>query len=111
MSSFHPRDLLQVGHGWSVDIVGSATAADRSQRQVQVAVETDGPVHFAKNLQSHQLGTTRIRNKCIQALGYTLVTVPFQGDDALPQDPGPPGDAKRVKYLKARLAAALGTKP
>lgn len=42
-----------------------------------VAVEVDGPMHFASNDHTHVLGATRLKRRLLRALGAQHVSVPF----------------------------------
>jgi very-short-patch-repair endonuclease len=50
-------------------------AQQQSSDQGQLIVEVDGPVHFTSNDQHRPLGSTLARNKCLQRMGFTVVTL------------------------------------
>jgi hypothetical protein len=49
---------------------------DMALPQYRIAVEADGPSHFAYNTK-HTLGATSLKQRLLEALGWTVITVPF----------------------------------
>jgi hypothetical protein len=43
----------------------------------EVAIEVDGPSHFALNISGHPLGHTASRDRCLTGLGVPLASIPF----------------------------------
>eukprot|EP00854_Cymbomonas_tetramitiformis_P021933 gene21933-26413_t len=66
-----------------------------------LAVEADGPSHFAINKQV-QLGHTKLRNVMLEARGYTVVSIPYYEWDSLAST------IERQSYLCAKLTGAQG---
>jgi hypothetical protein len=71
---------VQVGHGWVVDMVAKQKGKKGTEEQQQgdkgqLIVEVDGPAHFSSNDQYRPLGSTLVRNKCLQKMGFTVVTL------------------------------------
>lgn len=72
-SQLHVRALVsptQVGHGWSVDV-----AAHHARSGARIALEVDGPWHFARNQPTLALGHTRVRDACLERLGWRVVSL------------------------------------
>jgi hypothetical protein len=65
-----------------------------------VAVEVDGPSHFARNDQSVALGQTRLKHRQLRALGYAVVSVPVQDWEYLETS------EEKVEYLRGGFATA-----
>ena len=49
---------------------------DMALPQYRIVVEADGPSHFAYNTR-HTLGATSLKQRLLDALGWTVITVPF----------------------------------
>ncbi len=62
---------LQTMASWGVGSLDLAFERDR------VAIEVDGPTHFAANRRRHALGHTRFKRRILRALGWAVVSVPL----------------------------------
>jgi hypothetical protein len=63
----------------------------------RIAIEFDGPSHFARNTKE-PLGHTRLRDRLLSAMGWQVVSIPFFDWDRLQQP------AKMDAYVKQRLS-------
>ena len=83
--------------GYRVDLLipsaGSARARD-------VAVEVDGPSHFARNDVSVALGQTRLKHRQLRALGFDVLSVPIADWEYLETS------EEKVEYLREGFDAA-----
>ncbi len=83
--------------GYRVDLLipsaGSARARD-------VAVEVDGPSHFARNDLSVALGQTRLKHRQLRALGFDVLSVPIADWEYLETS------EEKVEYLREGFDAA-----
>ena len=71
---------------------------DSSKRvpNTKIALEVDGPSHFATNVLDHPLGAMKLRNSLLQSSGWRVVTVPyFEWEMVKPKD--------RVKYIESKI--------
>ncbi|KAL4444147.1 hypothetical protein ABPG75_011884 [Micractinium tetrahymenae] len=82
---------------------GSYRSVDIALPAERIAIEVDGPYHFAVN-QVHgrhwRLGTTSARDRLLGALGWRVLIVDWQAWRKLPQE-----SAARQRWLLAQLAA------
>jgi len=65
-----------------------------------VAVEVDGPSHFARNDASVALGQTRLKHRQLRALGFAVVSVPVADWEYLETS------EEKVEYLREGFDAA-----
>ena len=65
-----------------------------------VAVEVDGPSHFARNDHSVKLGQTKLKHRQLAALGYTVVSVPVADWEYLETS------EEKVEYLRGGFEEA-----
>jgi hypothetical protein len=54
----------------------SSSAAAAPPSPVPIALEADGPTHFARCPRTHPLGRTRVRNRTLRAAGLAVAVVP-----------------------------------
>lgn len=77
-------------HGMSVDIWVPDLA---------LAIEVDGPLHYAANQRQHALGPTRLKRRLLHCCGVSVLCVPFHE--------WPQGEAQRRAYMRRKLCGAL----
>ena len=65
-----------------------------------VAVEVDGPSHFARNDAGVSLGQTRLKHRQLRALGFDVLSVPIADWEYL-ESP-----EEKVEYLREGFEAA-----
>jgi len=65
----------------------------------RVAVEFDGPHHFAANAPGHALGVTALRGRLLSDAGFVVISVSYRDWDNR-------SDAQREALLRARLRSA-----
>ncbi|GAQ86997.1 hypothetical protein KFL_003240180 [Klebsormidium nitens] len=63
----------------------------------RIAVEVDGPHHFAANARRTPLGPTRLKHRLLRRRGWRLITVPHYEWEALS------GDEARDEHMRQRL--------
>ena len=68
-----------------------------------VAVEVDGPSHFARNDASVALGQTRLKHRQLHALGFAVVSVPVADWEYLETS------EEKVEYLREGFDAAAAS--
>ncbi|GLC46349.1 hypothetical protein PLESTM_001861100 [Pleodorina starrii] len=68
---YRARLEKRVGN-WTVDIVFEAAGG------VQVAVEVDGPTHFTTSKPRLALGPSRVRDRCLQAMGLRVLPLSYE---------------------------------
>ena len=104
--------------GYRVDLlipspVGLSAEDDDATQQSSpgVAVEVDGPSHFARNDAAQALGQTRLKHRQLRHLGFAVLSVPVADWEYLETS------EEKVEYLRsgmehaARLAAGTASAP
>eukprot|EP00890_Picochlorum_soloecismus_P006449 jgi/Picsp_1/6805/NSC_04144-R1_protein len=80
--SFFQRQVFtaakKISSGWILEYWDPELQypVDMALPQYRIAVEADGPSHFAHNSR-HTLGATSLKQRLLEALGWTVITVPF----------------------------------
>ncbi|KAF8069682.1 rgt-1 [Scenedesmus sp. PABB004] len=102
------------GEGLRLDVSSEALTADGlftidaavTWRGRRVAVEVDGPEHFTSNAPHALLGSSLAKQRCLQARGWVVLSVPFHEWNRLAGG-GRAGSAGLAAARAAYLAAAL----
>eukprot|EP00808_Paulinella_micropora_P015029 g29927.t1 len=79
--------------------VGSGLSLDITLPDQKVAIEVDGPFHFALDAQgnSHYLGTTVHKHRLLHKMGWRVVSLPYYEWNALPSH------SERAPFLRRKL--------
>ena len=129
---YAPREeFVDASTGYSIDAVvlmardgGAAGQGDsdvRAQGNIMVAIEVDGPSHFAHNFpnasdSSHEgrwldlefpCGGTAMKRRHLARCGYAVVPVPYWEWDLLNENDESAQREARQKYLRVKLRGAL----
>ena len=83
-------------------VLRGSGAADRAGA---VAIEVDGPGHFARPALRAQIGATAMKQRHLRQLGWTLGAIPFWQWNALGRDAD--GQRDFIADLLAEAAATL----
>ena len=87
--------------GYRVDLlIPAGSDAPRGGDARAVAVEVDGPSHFARNDAGAALGQTRLKHRQLRALGFAVLSVPIADWEYL-ETP-----EEKVEYLREGFEAA-----
>ena len=71
---------------------------------IPVAIEVDGPSHFARNDQAVKLGQTRLKHRQLANLGFAVVSVPVADWEYLETS------EEKVEYLRCGFEAACAAR-
>lgn len=71
------RSLRRMGHSTVSEASVGGLSVDIWLPKLGIAVEVDGPMHFAANDHMHVLGATRLKRRLLSALGAIQVSVSF----------------------------------
>lgn len=93
--------------GYRVDLlipspVGITDAARKAAVRSGVAVEVDGPSHFARNDAAQALGQTRLKHRQLRHLGFAVLSVPVADWEYLESS------EEKVEYLRSGMERAAG---
>jgi hypothetical protein len=75
---------------------------------VAIALEADGPYHFARHPPTHPLGRTQLRNRSLRALGLSLAIVPHWDWDRVVAEEKAAAEVVRAAAVAAAAAAGGG---
>lgn len=123
------KEFVDVSTGYSIDAVvvmaGAGDAAGCGKVPLRstsaVAVEVDGPSHFAHNITAHvdssdraglmdlafPCGGTAMKRRHLSRCGYFVVAVPYWEWDSLNDDDEAAQREARQKYLRAKISKAF----
>lgn len=76
-------------------------AVTHPSSNAKIAVEVDGPYHFAANAPKHMLGSVNLRNSLLEHYGWRVVSVPFYEWGVLQNN------EEEIQYLTQRILSIL----
>lgn len=90
--------LVSTGKNWVAECTAADYSLDLALVEEKVAIEFDGPSHFARNTGSC-LGNTLFKKRLLACAGWTILSIPFQEWEDLD------GEAMQRQYLKGLLGS------
>ncbi|CAM9092747.1 unnamed protein product [Chrysoparadoxa australica] len=85
-------------HDIDIEVVGYELHEGRGKVKVQLALEVDGPAHFARNTR-RQLGHTKLKHRMLKEQGWHVVRIPFYEWDPIPHF----CSMEKKRYLQRKL--------
>ena len=103
MGEKHEEEAVCAGYRVDLHIpkpIGIDDATHKAAARAGVAVEVDGPSHFARNDATTSLGQTRLKHRQLRSLGFAVVSVPVSEWEYLETS------EEKVEYLRRGIAHA-----
>ncbi|KAG6545019.1 hypothetical protein Mapa_013711 [Marchantia paleacea] len=88
--------LVSTGRQWVGEYSAASHSLDAALVEEKIALEIDGPTHFARNT-GRALGHTVLKRRQLSAAGWIVLSIPYQEWDELL------GEAEQLEYLRDLL--------
>ncbi|BBN03490.1 hypothetical protein MPTK1_2g23920 [Marchantia polymorpha subsp. ruderalis] len=92
--------LTSTGRQWVGEYSAASHSLDAALVEERIALEIDGPTHFARNT-GRALGHTVLKRRQLSAAGWIVLSIPYQEWDELL------GEAEQLEYLRDLLKQHL----